>query len=131
MPHHTLYQQIALRYIDAASTLELTIPEVSTFATYHAFESIACAWIRSRNRKVPRKHADKLLRFLALSSGQGFRRGAAVLEVELNAQRNRMLYPTLNGLGHYVLPETLITGAQATKLRHRVDGLINQIIPHL
>jgi hypothetical protein len=131
MPHHSLYVQIAARYLEAARLTASTIPEASTFATYHAFESIACAWIRSRNRNVPLSHPTKLKLFLTLSNGQPFRRGAAVLEIELNAQRNRMLYPVPGGAGTYSLPETFATEFAAQNLIRRVAGLMSAITPHL
>ena len=77
------------------------------------------------------KHMAKLRLFLTLSNGQGFRRGAAALEIELNARRNRMLYPTFDGSGLYVLPETLITVGEARDLMRRVAGLVAQITPLL
>lgn len=131
MPPHSLYVQIATRYLEAAKLTAATIPEASIFATYHAFESITCAWIRSRHRGVPLSHPTKLRLFLTLSNGQPFRRGAAVLEIELNAQRNRMLYPVPSGAGTYSLPENFATEFSARDLIRRVSGLIAQITPRL
>lgn len=124
MPHYSLYERIASRYIQAAGLTVASIPEAGAFATYHAFESIACAWIRSRNRPVPKSHARKLELFLALSRGRSFFRGAVALEIEISAQRNQMLYPVSKGAGVFGLPEDFMTAAKARDLHRRVTGLI-------
>ena len=131
MPSPKQYQRIAERYATAAGITNSVIPEASGFSTYHAFESIGCAWIRHRGYRIPRPHLAKINLFVRLCRGYRFGRGAATLASVLSALRNQMLYPVPDGTGNYILPETVISAQDAANLLHRVQGLIQHISSNL
>lgn len=132
MPRPDQYRRIADRYAEAAQLTNGNVPEASGFAAYHAFESIGCAWIRHCGQRVPRSpHRAKIDRFIRLSRGERFERGAATLAILMNALRNEMLYPIPDGRGGYILPEIRISASNATNLLRRVRGIIRHVTPRL
>ena len=126
MPRPQQFQRIATRYLEVAQLTSAPVPEASAFCSYHAFESIGCAWIRSRGHPVTRRssHISKINLFVTLSRGETFRIGVARLGIVLNSLRNKMLYPVPNGVGTFDLPERHMNARDAADLLRRVRGIV-------
>lgn len=131
MPQPVQFQRIAERYGIAGSLTQGTVPEAAAFAAYHAFESIGCAWIRRHNRRVPRRHDSKINLFITLSRHESFAHAASYLGILTNALRNKMLYPVPDGSGGYILPETVMSSANAVDLLRRVGGIVRRVTSRL
>lgn len=131
MPQPAQFRRIAERYIDAADAMRGTVPEASAFASCHAFESIGAAWIRHGGCEVSRNHQAKLNRFVVLSRPTPFGRGAAFFATLTQALRNKMLYPSADGRGGYLVPEDHIDSRQASDLSKRIRGFITVVSQHL
>jgi hypothetical protein len=127
MPTPNQYRRIAERYGVAADLVNPDIPEACGFAAYHTFESIGCAWIRHQGRQVPRGHRAKINKFVTLVRRESFRRGVAYVAILTNALRNRMLYPSDDGTGNYVLPEDVLSARDAEDLLRRVRGVARRV----
>jgi hypothetical protein len=125
-----MYEQIADRYLDAGGHLQDNIHEASLFASYHSFESIACAWLRHIGQQAhPLPHPEKIRRFILNSRNYRFNRQAATIGGVLQAMRNTFLYPTSDGRGGYQSPENKYSNANARQLLRdvgRVVGLVKR-----
>lgn len=131
MPRPEMFRNIAERYLSAGHLTRDQVPEAAAFAAYHAFESIGSAWVRHKGQKVPRPHDSKINKFVALAKRESFRHGAAHLAILTTALRNKMLYPTEDGLGGFNVPDTLMSAANSRDLLRRVDGMVRSVSAEL
>jgi len=130
------YGELARRYIDAAKVLlNSAADEAVGFLAYHAYESIASAWITHCNRNVPMIHPKKLNTFLSLAHRRPLNQAYSVASLNqfLEGLRDSFLYPIedVSNPGTYRLPKDQINTAGATRLVNRVEGIINLIEPLL
>lgn len=128
MPLSHAYIEIAERYlISADSSLNSGIHESATFQAYHAFESTGGALAVSAGRYYPMPHTRKLNVFTVASNGRPYAIAVAQLAIQLNALRNRCLYPEETPDGVVIRPRNRLTQSQAVRIWSRVKGIFNRV----
>ena len=125
MPLSHAYIEIAERYlISADSSLNSGIHESATFQAYHAFESTGGALAVSAGRYYP---MPQLNVFTVASNGRPYAIAVAQLAIQLNALRNRCLYPEETPDGVVIRPRNRLTQSQAVRIWSRVKGIFNRV----
>jgi len=127
MPTPDQYKEISERYMKASDLLLDRIHEASGFAAYHSFKSIGAAWIRRNNETVPRRHENKLNRFVVLYRGRRFGYSVALVAILVNSIRNQMLYPIPESGSTFSTPKDEFTQSYIRDLNRRVKGVVNQV----
>jgi len=130
------YEELARRYLDAAEALlGSKADETAGFLAYHAYESIASAWISHCDKPVPTSHPKKLNAFLSLANRNPLNqaRGVFVVNKIFEGLRDSFLYPIedLSNRGTYFLPKDRMNTSQVGDLVERAKGIINLISPLL
>ena len=128
MPFPDSYIQVAERYTTGSQAgMDAGVQESGAFQAYHAFESTRGALATSRGHNYPRSHVRKLNMFTNLSNGRSYGIAVAQLAIQLNALRNRCLYPEEMPDGSIEEPRNRITEPQARRLLQRVRGILNRV----
>ena len=128
MPLSQAYIEIAERYlISADSSLNSGIHESATFQDYHAFESTGGALAVSTGRYYPTPHTRKLNIFTVASNGRPYAIAVAQLAIQLNALRNRCLYPEETPGGVVIRPRNRLTQSQAVRIWRWVKDIFNRV----
>jgi hypothetical protein len=120
------YLSIATRYEAVAGASHTAAHEGSAFATTHALESAACAWIRHKGQQVTRgqPHRVRLERFQFLTRGQPIGNLASSVTTTVNAMRNHLLYPRPLAGGGFDIPRTALSSSDALHLAGRVRRVV-------
>lgn len=121
--------RIAERSLKAsASALSGGVHEKAAFLAYHSFESSAGAYCTSRHVKFhPIPHREKVRLFIRACNRERFARQAAALAAEMTSVRSDSLYPRATPDGSLLLPESVISIAQASRLAGRVSAMVSRV----
>ena len=125
MDEKSAYSSVARRAISSSVKLATAkLQESSAFHAYHAFESLGGELCVHYGQTYPRKHPEKIKRFLTLSRRSGNQRGVAEVAITLNSlDRNLMLYPRRLPTGAFEVPSNRLTVSDAKDLVRRVKGI--------
>ncbi|MFU2014804.1 HEPN domain-containing protein [Peribacillus butanolivorans] len=130
MTEKEIYKDLAERFIYSAEqhiNNNVNRQEVVAFKAYHAFESIASAYLLHYNQNVSTSHPKKLLAFLTLYKKHMVGKLPPLVIAQLVSQvvsvRNNFLYP----IEGEIAPKDFITLKDASDLSKRIKGVITKI----
>jgi len=129
MDEKSAYMRIAERSVIASKKLaDDRKQESSAFFSYHAFESLGGALCAHLAMRYSLNHGAKINQFIAAAKRTRCEHGVARVAIIIGSvERNKCLYPSVEGPGAYSLPESRLTSTDAKDLCRRVSGLVSKI----